>query len=87
LFTSNFAAIVALIAGNPPENFSLSFSNLTPPLGITGSTISSFLAQNTGTFATGTTAVVPEPSGIVMAGMAMVAGLGGLGWRRRQSRS
>ena len=84
LFTSNLAAIIPLIAGDPPENFALSFSNLTPPLGTTGSTISSFLAQNTGTFATGT-AVVPEPSGIVMAGMAMVAGLGGLGWRRRQS--
>jgi hypothetical protein len=83
-FTSNFAPIIPLIAGNPPENFSLSFSNLVPPLGLTGSTISSFLAQNTGTFATGT-AVVPEPSGIAMAGMAMIAGLGCLGWRRRQS--
>jgi hypothetical protein len=83
LFTSNFAAIQALIAGNPPENFSLSFSGLTPNLGITGSTISSFIAQNTGTFSTGT-AVVPEPSGIAMAGMAMVAGLGCLVWRRRQ---
>jgi hypothetical protein len=85
LFTSNFAAIVPLIAGNPPENFSLSFSNLTPPLGITGSTISSFVAQNTGTFATTELTPVPEPSGIAMAGMAMVAGLGCLGWRRRQS--
>lgn len=83
LFTSNFAQIVPLIAGNPPENFSLSFSNLTPGLAITGGTIAGFTAQNTGTFATGT-AVVPEPSGIVMAGMALIGGLG-FGWRRRQS--
>jgi hypothetical protein len=85
-FTSNFAAIVPLIAGNPPENFAISFSNLTPPLAVTGSTIAGFTAQNSGTFATGTdVAPIPEPSGIVMAGMAMIAGLGGLGWRRRQS--
>jgi hypothetical protein len=84
-FTSNFAAIVPLIAGNPPENFSISFSNLTPPLAISGSTIAGFTGQNTGTFATGTTEVIPEPSGLVMAGMAVIAGLGCCGWRRRRA--
>jgi len=86
-FTSDIPAIQALIAGNPPENFSLSFSNIvTPPgLSIAGTTIASFTAQNSGTFATGTTAVVPEPSGIVMAGTAIIAGFGCFGWRRRQS--
>jgi len=80
-FTSNFAAIIPLILGNPPENFAISFSNITPTLSVSGTTIAGFTAQNSGTFA----AVVPEPSGIAMAGMAMVAGLGCLGWRRRQS--
>jgi len=84
-FTSNFAAIIPLIAGNPPENFAISFSNVSPAF-TAGTTISGFTAQNSGTFATGTdVAPIPEPSGIVMAGMAMIAGLGGLGWRRRQS--
>jgi len=82
LFTSDIPALQALILDNPPENFAISFSNLSSPLAITSNTIAGFTAQNTGTFAT---AVIPEPSGIVMAGMAMVAGLGSLGWRRRQS--
>lgn len=85
-FTSNFAPIIPLIAGNPPENFSISFSNIIPGLTMTGSTIAGFTAQNAGTFATGTaTNVIPEPSGIVMAGTAMLASLGCFGWRRRQS--
>jgi hypothetical protein len=84
VFTSNFAAIVPLIAGNPPENFSISFSNINPAF-TAGTTISGFTAQNTGTFATGTTAVIPEPSGVVMAGTAMLVSLGCFGWRRRQS--
>jgi hypothetical protein len=29
--------------------------------------------------------VIPEPSGLAMAGMAMLASLSCLGWRRRQS--
>lgn len=88
VFTSNLAAIVPLIAGNPPENFAISFSGInTPPgLSLSGTTIAGFTARNTGTFDTGTpTAVIPEPSGIVMAGTAMIASLGCFGWRRRQS--
>jgi hypothetical protein len=82
-FTSAFAAVQALIAGNPPENFSLSFSNLSNALGTTGAgpTIASFTAQSSGTFATGT---IPEPSSIVMASMGLVVGLGTYGYRRRQ---
>jgi len=85
LFTSNFALIIPLIAGNPPENFSLSFSNLAPSLTVNGNgTISNFTAQNTGTFAT---AAVPEPASVVMASLALVAGLGTFGWRRLSSRA
>jgi hypothetical protein len=83
-FTSNFAAIIPLIAGNPPENFSISFSNINPPLSLSGTTIAGFTAQNSGTFATGDVPI-PEPSGIVMASMAMIGSLGCYGWRRRQS--
>jgi hypothetical protein len=81
-FTSNFAAIIPLIAGNPPENFAISFSNVTPSLTISGSTIAGFTAQNTGTFATG---IIPEPASLVMASTAVFAGLGCYGWRRRKS--
>jgi len=87
LFTSNFAAIIPLIAGNPPENFSISFSGLTVPPGfsLSGTTIASFTGQNTGTFATTPLPGVPEPASIVMSSMALLAGLGTYGWRRRQA--
>jgi len=86
-FTSNFAAIVPLIAGNPPENFSISFQDIpSPGLTVAGGTIASnFRATTQGGFATGEVAPIPEPSGIVMAGTAMIACLGCIGWRRRQS--
>jgi len=85
LFTSSNAAIIPLIAGNPPENFSLAFSGITPALSITGTTIAGFTARNAGTFDTGTpTAVIPEPSGVVMAGTAMLVSLGCFGFRRRK---
>jgi len=86
LFTSNFAQIIPLIAGNPPENFSISFSNINPGLTITGTganaTIAPFTAQNTGTFATGT--AVPEPASIAMVSMGLLTGLGCF-MRRRHS--
>jgi hypothetical protein len=79
-FTSNFAAIVPLIAGNPPENFTIGFSisNLTPGLSLSGTTVAGFTAANAGTFAT---AQIPEPSAI--AAGAMLAALGCRGSRRR----
>lgn len=82
-FTSNFAAIIPLIAGNPPENYTGGFSSLAPGLSITGTTLAGFTAQNTGTFGTfGTSAVIPEPASVVMASTAVLAGLGVFGWRR-----
>jgi hypothetical protein len=70
-FTSNFAAIVPLIAGNPPENFSIALTDVNPGLAMSGSTIASFTAQNAGGFATS----IPEPAtGLALA--SIVVGLG-----------
>jgi hypothetical protein len=67
------------------DAFSISFSGITPGFGLSGSTIASFTGQNSGTFSSNPTNVIPEPSGLAMAGMAMLASLSCLGWRRRQS--
>jgi hypothetical protein len=84
-FTSTYAPILAALASLGPvrfDAFSISFSNITPALGLTGTTVSSFTGQNSGTFSSNP---IPEPSGIVMAGTALLASLGFHGWRRRQS--
>jgi len=82
--SSTDPAVAAVIAANPVQNFGLGFSGITPPLSIVSNTIGDFAAVHVGTVDVNPTAVVPEPSGIAMAGMAMIAGLGCLGWRRRQ---
>jgi len=81
-FSSQDPDVQALIDANPARNFSVSFSGISPPLSIVGGTIASFTARNTGTF---DVTPVPEPSGIAMAGTAMLVSLGCFGWRRRQS--
>jgi len=96
-FTSSNVAIQNLITANPVRAVAIGFTNLintTTPTGsgsglqITGTgnlaTIAAFTANQAGTYSVNPTAVIPEPSGIVMAGMAMVAGLGCLRRRRRQ---
>jgi hypothetical protein len=77
------AALTAL--GTPfLENFSVAFSGIGQPPGfsLSGNTIAGFTARNAGTFDANP---VPEPSGLAMAGTAMLASLGCFGWRRRQS--
>jgi len=84
-FTSDDPRVLAALAAIGPlrfDAFSISFSNITPGLSLTGTTVSSFTGQNSGTFSSNP---VPEPSGIVMAGTALLASLGFHGWRRRQS--
>jgi len=88
VYTSTDARVLAAIAAlgtNPQDNFAISFSGIGQPPGfsLTGTTVASFTAQNSGTFSA--SAVVPEPSGLVMAGTAALASLGCFGWRRRQS--
>jgi len=62
---------------------SLSFSNITPVLGITDTTIASFTAQDSGTFSA---AIVPEPGTLCLSSFAIV--IGGLTyWKKRKARS
>jgi len=68
VLTSDFAAF------SPPSNLSIALGNVTPPLGITGSSISSFTAQNTGTI-TATISVIPEPSTLCLSSFAVVFGM------------
>jgi len=93
VFTSDDARVNAAFAALGPaalrlENFAVGFSGIPQPPGFnitgtgTNATIAGFTAQNAGTFSA--TAVVPEPSGLAMAGTAMLASLGFIGWRRRQ---
>jgi len=71
-------------------SFGITLSNIasppgsaTPGLILTGTTISNFSAGlDSGTFSTG---VIPEPASLVMASMAVFAGLGYHGWRRKAS--
>jgi hypothetical protein len=64
-FTSNQAAF------GSDTGMSLAFTGVTPPLGITGGSISSFTAQNAGTFSA---TIVPEPSALCLASFAAVIG-------------
>jgi hypothetical protein len=69
-----------LVAGLNQRDFSLSFSGLTSPLALTGSTIGNNSASVTGTFSG---SVVPEPASVVMMSISAIAGLGYYGFRRR----
>jgi len=92
-YTSSDPRVLAALAALGPlgftENFSISFSGINQPPGLSiigtgaNATIGPFSARNAGTF--DAAAVVPEPSGLAMAGTAMLASLGCIGWRRRQS--
>jgi hypothetical protein len=52
--------------------FSLSFSNVGPPVSTTDGTLSSFTAQQTGTFSA---TAIPEPSSLVLSSFPLVVGL------------
>jgi hypothetical protein len=53
-------------------SFSLSFSNVAPPVSTTDGTLSSFSGQQTGTFSA---TAIPEPSTVVMGAFPLVVGL------------
>jgi len=68
------------------DSFGIGLADLLAPPGqgltLAGQTIDFERASSGGTFSSNP---IPEPSGLVMAGTAMLASLGCLGWRRRQS--
>jgi len=87
-FTSNSGLLdplvmttdLAILLGDP-QSFSLSLSNLTPGLGISGDTINSFSASFTGTADAEQQVPVPEPATLTMLGMGLVM-VGGAARRR-----
>jgi hypothetical protein len=61
--TSGLATFIA------PTSLTLAFSNVTPPVGTTGTTLSAFTGQNSGTFAAAS--FVPEPASLALLGIGM----------------
>jgi len=55
-----------------PTAMSLGFANVTPPVGITGTSISSFTSSVAGTFSANTERKVPEPASLALLGIAML---------------
>jgi hypothetical protein len=85
VFTTDNPTMAAAIAAAGPGPFTsiaIAFSNVTPNLGTTGTALNGFSAQNVVTVSI---TPIPEPSSVVPAGLALVAGLGGYGWRRRRA--
>lgn len=80
-FVSDSPAIQALITGSNQRALALGFSNITPPLGTTGTALNGFSSQNAGTFSV---TPIPEPATLISSSMALLAGLACYGWRRRK---
>jgi len=66
---------------NDPASLEIGLTGLSSPLALTGTTIASFTTTNESGNVSST--FIPEPSSVVMASTAVLAGLGCFGWRRR----
>jgi len=89
VYTSEDPRVLAALTAIGPEavrldSFGIGITDLLAGGGLVlaGQTIDFDRGSSGGTFAS---SPVPEPSGLVMAGTAMLASLGCIGWRRRQS--
>jgi len=80
-FVSDSPAIAALITLSVERALALGFSNVDPNLGVTGTALNGFTSQNAGTFSL---TPVPEPATLISSSLALLAGLGCYGWRRRK---
>jgi len=67
-----------------PSTASFTFSNVSPALSVTGTTVSSFTASGSGTFSANPPPAVPEPSTLALAGIGAL-GMIGYGLRRRKA--
>jgi len=84
-FTSSDARVIPFLT-DPTRNFEIGMTGLSTPLALSGTTIAGFTSSNeSGNVST--TAVVPEPSSMVLAGTAVLVGLGCSKWRRSGKRS
>jgi len=80
-FVSDSPAITALITGSTERALALAFTNVNPNLATTGTALNGFTAQNAGGFSV---TPIPEPATLISSSMAILAGLGCYGWRRRK---
>ena len=80
-FTSNVLPAADL---GSPRGLSLGFANVTPTVGITGTTLSAFVSSLSGTASASVVSSIPEPSSMAIAGLGAL-GLIGYGLRRRKA--
>jgi hypothetical protein len=82
-FTSTDVRVIPFL-NDPIRNFELGLTGLTSGLALSGTTIAPFTTTNQ---SGNVSSVIPEPSSVVMASTAVLAGLGCFGWRRSRSKS
>jgi len=81
-FTTQSALVTPFLIG-PPNSFAIGLSSISPGLGVTGTALNSFTA--TGQGGSFSVSAIPEPATHISSSMALVAGLGCYGWRRRKA--
>jgi len=83
-FTSTDVRVIPFL-NDPIRNFTIGLTGLSTPLALSGSTIDGFTSSNQS--GNVSTAAIPEPTSVVMAGTAVLVGLGCFRWRRSGTRS